>query len=164
LLVGETSQPTVTPRRDTGLMDRTTREQALSHRPPARRAVTLIPRARRIRHEVVVWAVQSGRSVCFDSLSLILAAKELHSGDVTDWTEDDVWHLWWVDLLDWCEVFRVQVPSDLANAFRTLFAFLDEVDGFSPGSDSFDDLMGALQATGATDPSGRRSVDRRPIR
>ena len=115
----------------------------------ARDVAQLLPRARRIRHEAAVWAVQHGCSLDFDALTIILAAKQASDGEITCWTDDDVWHLWWVDLMTWCRMRQVPVPAQLACTFATFFRYLDDVDGFEPGSHPLAHLVGALDAAGA---------------
>lgn len=108
-----------------------------------------MPRARRIRHEAAVWAVQHGSSLDFDALTIVLAAKDSTDAEVTCWTEDDVWHLWWVDLMSWCRMRSVPVPAALASTFATFFRYLDDVDGFDVGSHALPHLLRALDAAGA---------------
>lgn len=127
--------------------------------PRARRLASLGPSASTLRHETTQWALANGCRVDYDALSVILAAKTEVPVPVRRWTEDDVWRLWWIDLSGWCARRGVRTPDGLATTMVTLFAYLEASDSLAAGSDSREELEGAMEAAGAVwrDPSASAS-------
>ena len=117
--------------------------------PRARRIARLSSAASTLRLRTTRWALANGRRMDFDALTVILAAKSEVPVPVNRWTEDDVWRLWWIDLSGWCSLRGVPTPDGLATTMITLFAHLDETDGFASGSDSARDLELAMESAGA---------------
>lgn len=114
----------------------------------ARRVARLHPLAKRLRHDIVRWALASGRSLDFDAITVVLAAKAEIPVPLSRWTEDDVWRLWWLDLSAWCDRYGLQPPTGLADALVSLFVFLEDTNGLAVGSDSSLDLQAALESAG----------------
>ncbi len=114
-----------------------------------RQVAQLGPSASTLRLAVTRWALAKGHRMDYDALSVILAAKALESAPVCRWTEDDVWRLWWIDLSGWCKQRGLPTPDGLATTMTTLFAYLEDTDGFAPGSHPSADLRAAMRSAGA---------------
>lgn len=121
------------------------------------RNVTLTPSALRLRTQVLRRGLATGVPIDIDALTAVLGAKM--SGDarpVNHFTEEVVWQLIWVDVFAWCTNRGLDVPDGVLDALWALVNHLEEIEGFHPDSESFEDLQLPLLSSGGLDQSGRR--------
>jgi hypothetical protein len=132
---------------------------ARTHRPPRPSALPvslLDPAARRVRVEVVRWALAHGRPLSADALTAVLAAKAARGSEPTArWQVESVRELVWSDVLHWCRQCGVAVPARLPETLWTLLDWLEATGGFAPGSDPLALLREPLCDSAGLDRRGR---------
>jgi hypothetical protein len=134
----------------------------------ARTAVSLDPTLRALRCEVARWALNAGRPLNLDAITVILGAR--HAEAVVEgrpfnrWTTNSVLTFLFGTADDWCIRQRVASPRHLGESLLTYVDFLAEAGVLAPGSstprqlqNTISDLAG-LTATGHRRP-GRTTED-----
>jgi hypothetical protein len=107
------------------------------------------PEARALRTDVTAWALAQAVEFDYDALTVVLAVKETMPLPLRTWREEDVWQLWWLDLVRWCLVHGVPIPPAMDSSLFVLLEHLDATTGLGPGSHELEDLQDALYDAGA---------------
>lgn len=120
------------------------------------------PVRRRHRVEVARWALANGVAIRRDSLSVIVATRDIGVDDTicTTWTCETVSQLlgWRSDA--WCNNHRVRRPSLLEESLIGYLQYLRATRLLSDRSDRFEDLLAEIHdVTGTTDRLARLPVD-----
>ncbi|MCB0996508.1 MAG: hypothetical protein KDB21_15545 [Acidimicrobiales bacterium] len=108
----------------------------------------LDPPTRRLRGDVVRFAVRSGRSLSLDALDVTLAVAVDFNGSAYRWTAESLGSFVWVDVLAWCQERELEPPSGVTTALAVLIDHLDASASLHPGSGRGDDLRAAARSLG----------------
>lgn len=105
--------------------------------------------------DVRTWALATGRRVDAGVLALVLAAKaDRRSEPFTLWRRIDVYQHLAADVWNWCTMHRAQLPVDVPEVLWVFLTYLDDTDGFAPGSDPLRELRRPLRCYGGLGPDG----------
>jgi hypothetical protein len=120
---------------------------------------TIAPRP--VRHHVRSvreWALASGRGVCADSLTAIVAAADRPLDAPSVWRADDVASLVWIEVYAWCEQEEVPLPTHLPETLWVYLAWLAAHDLLAADSDPVAVLQATLGAHTGLTRAGRPRV------
>ena len=130
----------------------------------ARTAVPLDPTLRALRCEIARWALNHGRPLNLDAVTVILAAR--HAEAVVEgrpfnrWTTNTVLTFLFGTADDWCLRQRLPTPPHLGESLLTYIAFLAEAGVLAPGSSTPRQLQNTISDLAGLTASGHRRPPR----
>ncbi|HKY16530.1 MAG TPA: hypothetical protein VJM33_16505, partial [Microthrixaceae bacterium] len=130
---------------------------------PAREVIELPESLRRDRRAVARWALEHGRPLHLDSVTIVLAVRDFEArtddAPFTRWTTQGLIGFLWGSATTWCETRGVELPPALNESLYTYLSYLSDQREFASGSDPLAALREVLVDMGGLNRSGRlRSV------
>ncbi len=128
---------------------------------PARSAIALDPTLRALRHEVARWALQHGRPLNLDAVTIVLAARHhealVEGRHFNRWTANSVLTFLFGTADEWCDRNRVQRQAHLGETLLTYIDFLAAAGVLAPGSSRITVLRSTIRDLAGLLPTGHRA-------
>lgn len=129
---------------------------------PARTAIRLRADLRLHRCEAARWALEAGRPLNLDALTVILSARALEASvdghPITHWTTQNIITFTWGAATQLCNSRGIALPATTAESLYTYLAFLSDTGRLAPNSSPPEMLLETVVDVSGLRADGRQRV------